>query len=139
LEELENAKEICVDTDILIDFMKGKDPGLRDYERWRHKASIAVTSITVFELLVGARQPNLSNKRYEEARSLIENHSHVYPFDKSAADKASEIGAYLGGLGKGIEIRDLFNASICVSRDVPILTRNKDHYQRVNGLKLVGI
>jgi len=138
LEELEDAKEICVDTDILIDYLKKKEPGSRAYERWRNKASVGVTSITVFELLLGARQPSLKEKRYEEAKSLIEQHD-VFAFDKHAAVEASEIGAELNRLGAGIEIRDLFNASICVNQGIPILTRNKNHYQRVERLELLDV
>ena len=139
MEELEDAKEICVDTDVLIDFMKRKEPGSRVYEEWRNKASVGITTITVFELLLAARHPNVKEKRYEEARSLIEQQSRVYPFDRSAADKASEIVAELRRLGKEIEIRDLFNASICVNQSIPLLTRNKDHYQRIKSLKLLEV
>lgn len=139
MEKLEDTKEICVDTDVLIDFMKRKDPGSRAYERWRNKAAVGITSITAFELLIGARQPNLNQKRYEEAKSLIEQQQYVFPFDQKSADKASEIGADLIQKGKGIEIRNLFNASICLARGMPLLTRNKDHYQRVSGLKLLDM
>jgi tRNA(fMet)-specific endonuclease VapC len=139
LEELEDAKEICIDTDILIDYLKKKEPGSRAYERWRNKASVGVTSISVFELLLGARQPNLKEKRYEEAKSFMEQQHHVFAFDGRAAEKASEISAQLNRLGAGIEIRDLFNAAICVDQDIPILTRNKNHYQRVEGLKILNV
>ncbi|HZW57534.1 MAG TPA: type II toxin-antitoxin system VapC family toxin [Nitrososphaerales archaeon] len=132
-------KEICVDTDILIDFLKGKGPGLPAYKRWRNESSVAITSVTAFELLVGARGSGQREKRYEEARSLIEQQGNVLPFDKSSAEKASEIGAELRQHGKGIEIRDLFNAAICISQGIPLLTKNKEHYQRVTGLKLVPV
>jgi tRNA(fMet)-specific endonuclease VapC len=138
LEELEAAKGICVDTDVLIDFLKKKEPGSRAYEKWRNKRTIAITSITAFELLFGASHSENMQKRYEEARSLIEQ-QHVLPFDKSAANKASKIGIQLQRLGKGIEIRDLFNASICVSQNIPMLTRNKNHYERVAELELLEI
>ncbi len=135
MEELEQTKEICVDTDILIDFLKKKEPGSRAYEHWRSKASVGTTSITVFELLLGAKQASF--KRHEEAKNLVEQQTSIYPFDKSAADAASELGAELKRQGRQIEIRDLFIASICISRGIPLLTRNKDHFQRVPALKLL--
>lgn len=138
MEALEDFETICVDTDILIDFLQKKDPGSHAYKRWRHARRVAVTSVTAFELLFGARQSNLPLERFEEARSLVEQH-HVFPFDASAANKASEIGAELGRLGKAIEIRDLFNAAICLSQNVSILTRNNDHYKRVAGLRLLDV
>jgi len=139
LEELEGTKGICVDTDVLIDFLKKKEPGARAYEQWRNRGAIVVTAITAFELLFGARHSDKRQKRYEEARSLIEQQQRVLPFDKSAANKASEIGTELKRLGKGIEIRDLFNASICISQNIPMLTRNRDHYERVSGLELLEV
>ena len=139
MEELEDTKGICVDTDVLIDFLKKKEPGSRAYEQWRNRGTIAITAITAFELLFGARHSDKRQKRYEEARSLIEQQHCVLPFDKSAANKASEIGTGLRRLGKGIDIRDLFNASICVSQNIPMLTRNRDHYERVAGLELLEI
>ncbi len=139
MEKLEDAEQICVDTDILIDFLRNQEPGSRAYERWRTKASISITAITVFELLIGARRSHQKEKRYDEAKSLIEQQDAILSFDKSAADRASEIGAELKRTGKEIEIRDLFNASICINQNLPILTRNKNHYQRVRGLALVEL
>ena len=139
MDELEGTKGICVDTDVLIDFLKKKEPCSRAYEQWRHRGTIAITAITAFELLFGARRSDKRQKRYEEARSLIEQQQRVLPFDKSAANKASEIGADLKRVGKGIEIRDLFNSSICVSQNIPMLTRNRDHYERVAELELLEI
>lgn len=137
MEKLEDAKEICVDTDILIDFLKKKEPGSRAYERCRNKTSVGITAISSFELLIGARQPNVREKRLEEARSLIEQQAFILPFDEASASKASEIGAELMRVGKGIEIRDLFIASICLARGIPLLTRNKEHFQRITNLRLI--
>ncbi len=137
MEKLEGSKEISVDTEILIDFLKKKDPGSQAYEQWMNRGRVAITSITAFELLFGARYSDRKEKRYGEARSLVEQQQRVLPFDKSAADKASEIGAELRRVGKEIELRDLFNASICVNHNLPILTRNKAHYERVTGLELL--
>jgi len=139
LEKLEDAKEICVDTDVLIDFLKRKDPGSQTYELWRKKASVGITSITAFELILGAKLSHVKEKRYEEVMSLIRQHEKIYPFDIASAEIASEIGAELRRQGNGIEIRDLFNAAICVRLDIPILTRNKNHYQRVTELGLVDV
>lgn len=139
MEELENIKEICVDTDILIDFLKKKEPGSGAYEQWRSKAHVGITSITAFELLRGARQLGLKEKRYDEAKSLIDQQHEVFPFDGTSADKASEISAELNRTGRGIEIRDIFNASICICRGIPLITRNKEHYRRVPSLKLIGV
>ena len=141
MEELEDTKEICVDTDILIDFLKKKEPGSITYKQWKKKSSVGITSITAFELLMGVRLPGYSKneKRFEEVQSLIDQQDTVYSFDRNAADVASEVESELRGTGKTINFRDLINASICISRKVPILTRNKAHYQRVRALQILDI
>jgi len=81
LEKLEDgAKEICVDTDVLIDFLKEKNLGADAYEVWRNRSLVSITSITAFELLLGARHPNMGARRYEEAKNLIEQQNQVFPF-----------------------------------------------------------
>lgn len=137
MEKLEDAKEVCIDTDVLIDFLKKKEPGSGAYELWRNKASVGITSVTAFELLLGARQPNVREKRLEEAKSLIEQQEFILPFDETSANKASEIGAELMRAGKVIEIRDLFIGSMCIGRGIPLLTRNKEHFQRISNLRLI--
>lgn len=137
MEDLENIKEICVDTDIIIDFLKKKAPGSLAYKKWKQKTHVLITSITVFELLQSARQSDYGQERYEEAKNLIQQQNGIAAFEVDAADMASKIASDLRRSGKGIEIRDIVNASICMSRGLPLLTRNKDHYQRVSGLKLL--
>jgi tRNA(fMet)-specific endonuclease VapC len=139
LEDLEDSKEVCVDTDILIDFLKKKTPGSLAYKKWKHKGLVAITSVSAFELLQGAREADYGKERYEEAMNLIEQQDEVIPFDKNAADVASQIASDLRRDGKEIEIRDLFIASICLARKVPLLTRNKDHYERIRSLKLLKV
>lgn len=137
MEGLEGTKQICVDTDVLIDFLRNRDPGSRSYENWRKRAKVGITALTAFELLQGARGSVAKEKRFEEAKSLIEQQQFVLPLDATSADKASEISAGLRALGKDLEIRDLFNASICISNMLPLLTRNRRHYDRVASLKLI--
>jgi tRNA(fMet)-specific endonuclease VapC len=139
LEELENKAPVCVDTNILVDFLRKKEPGSSAYKRIRDKRkTVFITSITAFELLFGSKLLKNPEKRSEEALSLIEQHS-VIPFDKASAGEAAAIGAELRRSGKEIEVRDLFNASICVAHKIPLATQDKRHYQRVSGLELSEI
>lgn len=137
MEKLEIPKEICVDTDVLIDYLKGKDPGSRTYKEWRRKASVGITAITAFELLLGSKRPGMKEQRQVEIKSLIAQQSFTLPFDISSAEKASEIESQLSRIGMRIDMRDLFIASICSGRDTPLLTRNKEHFSRVQGLRLL--
>jgi tRNA(fMet)-specific endonuclease VapC len=76
-------------------------------------------------------------ERILEIHSLFENHPMLL-FKRDRAEHASVIAADLRSLGEQIEIRDLFNASIYLSRGLAILTRNKSHYDRVKGLEILS-
>lgn len=136
MEDMETVRALCADTDVIIDYLRGREPGKSAFAGWRKRAKVYITSITAFELLLGA---NLSSKREErviEAESLIDQHETL-PFDRDSADEAAERGAVLRAKGAEVEIRDLLNASICLSRKIPILTKNRIHYERITDLRVL--
>ncbi|MEM2936444.1 MAG: type II toxin-antitoxin system VapC family toxin [Candidatus Bathyarchaeia archaeon] len=135
MEGLEALKSICVDTDILVDYLRGREPGKTTFDNWRKKAEIYITSVTMFELLLGAHLSSKRQERVNEVQSLLDQ-CGLLLFDRDSAEKAAEKGAELRLKGHTIDIRDLLNASICLSRKMPILTKNKAHYERVNGLTI---
>jgi len=136
VDEMEALKAICVDTDVIVDYLRGREPGRSAFTKWRKKTELYVTSITAFELLLGASLSSKKERRIIEVESLLERHS-VLNFTHETARKAAEIGAELKVKGIPIEIRDLFNASICLTRNLPILTKNKAHYNRIEGLEIL--
>lgn len=141
MEKLETTKEeqnIFVDTDILVDYLRKREPGFSSYNKYRAKSRFLISSVSVFELMYGAFISSKSEVRALEVQSLLRNHTLV-SFEPDSALMAGRIAANLRSLGKIIEIRDLFNASICLTMGAPILTKNKDHYARVAGLELLPI
>jgi len=68
---METMRALCVDTDIILDYLRGREPEKTAFANWRKRAEILITGITTFELLLGA---NLSSKREEriiEGESLL--------------------------------------------------------------------
>jgi tRNA(fMet)-specific endonuclease VapC len=120
----------------LVDFLRGRDPGSTAYKKWKSKANLLITSISAFELLMGAHLSSRKSQRIAEAESLIEQHI-VLSLDKAAATIASQVGSELKTQGAGVEIRDLFNGAICLTRKIPILTGNRTHYERIRDLTVI--
>ncbi len=89
-------------------------------------SSLFLTSVTAFELTLGANLPSKREKRIVEVESLLDQHN-VLTFTLEGAKKAAEKGAELRAKGISIEIRDLFNASMCLLKKIPFLTGNKEH------------
>lgn len=88
------------------------------------KAEVLMTSITAFELPLGA---NLSKKREQrrgEVESLINQHK-IVAFNRESASMAAERGAELKIEGTQLEIRDLFNAYICLTEKNPNINKQQ--------------
>jgi len=133
---MEALKALCVDTDVIVDYLRGREPGRSAFTKWRRKAEVYITSITAFELLLGASLSSKRERRIIEVESLLDQHS-ILNFTSESARKAAEKGAELRAEGIPVEIRDLFNASICLTRKIPILTKNKTHYERIKDLTVL--
>jgi len=133
---METVNTICVDTDIIIDYFRGREPGKSAFLSWGKKSEVLITSITAFELLLGANLSSKRQKRIIEVESLLNQHE-ILAFARNDANEAAKKGAEFKAKGATVEIRDLLNASICLSRKIPILTRNKTHFERIKELAVI--
>jgi tRNA(fMet)-specific endonuclease VapC len=93
------------------------------------------TSITVAELIHGAnrslhREDNLTRLEVLFA-ALI-----VLPFDEMAGRRFGHLKAELEEEGQPLDDLDLQIASIAVEHNLPLVTNNIKHFQRVKNLKL---
>lgn len=61
------------------------------------------------------------------------------PLDAEAATLAVRAGASLRVSGATIPMADLAIGGICLSLGVPLLTRNRRHFDRIEGLRLVEL
>jgi tRNA(fMet)-specific endonuclease VapC len=122
---------ILADSDVLIDALRGREPGRSRIEVELRAGRLATTSISLFELRSGARSP----REREKVDALLDAVT-VMPFDASAAAAAASIRLELEGRGQGLPMADYLIAGICVSRSAVLLTRNRAHFERVPGLVL---
>lgn len=124
---------IVCDSDVLIDSLRGRDPGRSRVALELQVGRLATTCISVFELLSGARSARERQKVETLLAALV-----VIPLDAAAAEVAAEIRLHLESKGEGLAMADYLIAGICVSRSAILLTRNVTHFQRVPDLKLSG-
>lgn len=123
---------VLVDTSILIDLFRKTDKSnsvLVSLVKQGYQFSI--TAITEYEIYTGANLNQLDfwNKFLEKIE--------VLPFDKQAARIAVKINKKLKKKRKQIDKADLFIASIAVSKDLPLATLNKSHFERITALQIV--
>jgi len=125
------TSRLILDTDIIIDHLRKHTEVvkivLRHYET-------AITAINHYELL---SVPFLSENQLASLNQVLQI-VDIIPFDKQASESAAEVWNILRSRGKLIGVMDTHIAGICVSRNLPLLTRNTDHFQRVPGLELIS-
>lgn len=61
----------------------------------------------------------------------------VLPFDDAVAKQAATIFNELKKVNQLIEFRDIFIVATAKAYQLPIVTLNKKHFQRIQGLQLV--
>lgn len=118
-----------VDSDILIDHLNDR---LREADRLVSQArsgQLLVAMISRFEVLAGAR----GDLQFVRMFRFLRGFSQI-PFDAPAADAAARIDAALRADGMRIPTADTLIAGIAVSRGLPLVTRNRRHFERVPGL-----
>jgi predicted nucleic acid-binding protein len=119
------------DTDVLIDALRGREPGRSRIESELKSGFLATTSITLFELWSGAQ----SSGEEEKVNRLLSS-MEILPLDETAGREAARVRRELEEAGTPIGTADYLIAGICLSRSAVLLTRNADHFQRVPGLVL---
>ena len=125
------ADLVVADTDLLIDFLRGKGPGAPLVRELIVDHRLRVTAITAFELRVGAA----FLERRDDILRLVQ--SRTFPLDPGSALRAGEVAATLRAAGQDIGMADCLQAGICLKFDLPFATRNRRHFTRVEGLRLL--
>ena len=122
---------IVADTDVLIDFLGGHGPGADRVALELERGELATTVVNRFELLSGAK-----TARQEKAvRDLLEALTTL-PLDNQAADEATSIRRALERAGTPIGMGDSLVAGVVRARRGLLLTRNRRHFDKVDGLTL---
>jgi predicted nucleic acid-binding protein len=120
---------IVADTDVLIDARRGREPIRTRVDGDIARGALATTAVTAFELWAGART-SIEAERIDALLSAVD----VLPLDHAAAREAGRLRRELEARGERIGIADCLIAGICLSRGLALLTRNVEHFGRVEGL-----
>jgi tRNA(fMet)-specific endonuclease VapC len=122
--------QLVVDSDVVIDLLRQPAVTLRAALA---RLDCAVTAISLHELLA---TPALSARQATSMNHLLQV-MPVLPFDALAAERSAEVWRSLASRGSLIGLADILSAGICLANDLPLLTRNVEHFNRIEGLKLV--
>lgn len=122
-----------LDTNVLIHAVRGRPPAVRARLRRESPEDVAVTSITVAELLYGAEK-TASPARKRDAWKAVLAPFQVIAFDREAAEQHARIRYLLRH--KPIGDRDLLIAATALAHDLTLVTHNAGEFSRVPRLRL---
>jgi predicted nucleic acid-binding protein len=123
---------LCLDTNILIDHLKGREPGSRALSRALREYRCGITVITAYEVLYG-----MARSRRSIGEEALTDALPTLPMDKQAAGVAAHLHAELIHRNQDIGVKDTLIAAICLRYSVPILTANAKHFSRVDSLVVI--
>ncbi len=125
--------KVCVDTDIIIDHLRGKGPGVKIFEDIITRNDPFTTCINRFELLCGARG--------DEEIAIIENcltGFEILSFDNMSSYETARIYNELKGQGQLIGIRDIMIAGTAFANNLSFATKNIREFKKIQALQLWG-
>ena len=123
---------ICLDTDVLIAYLKGREPGASAVERAVRGYNCHVTAITEYELLFG-----VARARRQIGEDALLGLMTVLPLDDAAARRAATLHDALIRRNEDIGVKDVLIAAICLVNHISLLTSNERHFRRVPGLTVI--
>ena len=125
---------IVADTDVLIDALRGRNPGALRVAEAIEAGTLATTVVSSFELLGGSREPT-ERERVEDLLAAVE----LLPLDPEAAAVGAGWRRDLEARGETIGLADYLIAGICLARSASLMTRNRRHFDRIPGLRFAPL
>jgi len=135
---MESVERLCLDSDILIDYLKKPSDTVERIIKGvlDRKVSVCTTSVNTFEIWLGAHLAPKQMKLIGETEDFLDQ-LEVVNFDYEASVEAGRVMANLRVKGHVVEIRDLFVGCVCKVNGMTLVTRNLKHYKRIHDLKIL--
>lgn len=125
-----------LDTDVLSLYLKAGDNAVVQHGRQylREHGSLSFSIITYYEIVSGLR--------HRDARKQLEGFfafaacNRIIPMTRRSADLAAEHYARLRLQGTPLDDIDLLIAGIALAHGLVLVTRNRNHFDRIEGLTI---
>lgn len=129
---------ILLDTTFLIDFLRKKKNAIKKAEELVARDNLCTTYVNFYELLIGVYSENVTGQeeKIREVENLMDK-LEVFSLEKKSANYSAKIGGALSIEGRMVGDMDNMIAGIALSNNVSIIvTRDKEHFSRIKGLKI---
>lgn len=127
---------MIVDTDALISLTQGDEGAVRTVGALEEEvATLAISSVSLFELHHSLERVRNPERKRREIDSVLDT-KQTFPADGTVMKKAGRIDGRLASEGRAIGIADTIIGATALVHEQPVLTRNVDHFQRIDGLEM---
>ncbi|MDP3765835.1 MAG: type II toxin-antitoxin system VapC family toxin [Nanoarchaeota archaeon] len=129
---------ILLDTTFLIDLLKQRKNAVDKAVELVNRDELATTSVNIYELLIGvySKKDIDHGKKLAAIEDLTEK-LEILTLEKNSAIKSAKIGGELMLNGEIVGDTDNMIAGIALSNGIAaIVTRDKEHFQRIKGIKV---
>jgi hypothetical protein len=127
---------VILDTVFVIDVMDGDESAIRAYEDCEEaREQQYLSAITVLELHEGIERSMHSDTERRKVRSVIDT-KPVIPADRTVMQKAGTVSGRLITDGREIDREDCVIAATALIEEESVVTRNTDHFERIEGVEV---
>lgn len=132
---------ILLDTSACVDYLNGDRELKKAIEE--QEDLVHITSITIYEMNIGFERTKrkISEKRYKQLyKPWLEfiNSMEIFPLGYKEAERAAKIYDFLESQGERIDDNDILIAGIMLTNGIKeIITRNVNHFERIEGLDII--
>jgi tRNA(fMet)-specific endonuclease VapC len=127
------VQKFLIDTNVIVDFLRGKTPLLGS--AIGNKSCVSV--ITLAELYYGAEKSTEPGKSKDKIKEFIAGFDiEVLKVDSEYTKIYGIIRADLEKKGMRLEDLDLLIAATALYENKILVTNNKKHFERIEGLKI---
>lgn len=127
---------MILDTTFIIDLLRD-EPGATSAAEMLEEDLVQqrVSAMTVFELYHGTEKSMNSESERQQVTSVIDT-KPIYPADGAVMRKAGRIHGRLENRGEPIGEGDSVVGATAIVTDEPVMTRNTDHFARIEGVEV---
>ncbi|MEM4781783.1 MAG: type II toxin-antitoxin system VapC family toxin [Halalkalicoccus sp.] len=127
---------MIVDTDVLIDLMQSDERATRTVGTLEsERVPLHISSVSLFELYHSVERVGDSTDRRRRIEAVLDS-KRAYPADDAVMKKAGRVDGRLTAEGRAVGMGDTVIAATAFVYEEPVLTRNVEHFERIDEVEI---
>ena len=128
---------MILDSTFLIDVLRGADSVEDLISDLDASGAAFVSAVTTMELFEGIHLADPTEREQAAVETLLTDVNEL-PFDRECAMRAGRISADLTSAGTSVDVADVMIGATALVHERPVVTRNVDHFDRIEGIEVIS-